>query len=206
MLYSASSKNGLQVDYQQFTGEAKTTGLSTVVGGYNVPLTGSPIVIKPGTDFALSNGLAPGLVGNFTFQADVTVYNQTGVTANDYNLWVIAANSGFFESKNGMSRIIRGASLTAEEVINASTSDSMSRSHLTRVVGGKGIGSMFSNVTSKIPQMISMGQQALPVFKALAPIVKPMLPEYAQKGLSTIGMGSTGGARTGGKSLSSRLM
>ena len=206
MIYSASSKNGLQVDYQQFTGEAKTTGLITNVGGYNVALTGSPIVIKPGTDFALSQSLAPGILGNFTFQCDVTVYNQTGTPATDYNLWVIAANSGFFESKNGMSRIIRGASLTAEEVINASTSDSMSRSHLTRVVGGKGIGSMFSNVTSKIPQMISMGQQALPVFKALAPIVKPMLPEYAQKGLSAIGMGSTGGARTGGRSLSSRLM
>ena len=54
---------------------------------------------------------------------------------------------------------------------------------------------------------ISNAPAAFNTFKQIAPIIKPFLPEQAKQGLTMIGMGSSGGARTGGnKSLSSRLM
>jgi hypothetical protein len=206
-LYRISNNNGLKMDYNQWSGLGRSAKFSTgTSSGLNVPLTGGFLVLRPGIDFALSTGLAPGVIGNFTFQADVTVFNQTSATLDAFNVWVIAASSGFFESKNGSSRIIKGAMLTAEEVINATTADSATRSELARVVGGS-FSSMMSSGMSKVPQIISGIQQALPAIRQIAPIVKPYLPDKAKNALTMIGMGSTGGARTGGAySLSSRLM
>lgn len=207
-LYRISNNNGLKMNYSQWSGLGRTSKFATgTTSGFNVPLTGGFLVLKPGIDFALSTGLAPGMVGNFTFQADVTVFNQTAATLDAFNLWVIAASSGFFESQNGSSRIIKGAYLTAEEVINASTADAATRSEVNRVVGGASFSNMMSNAMSKVPQIISGVQQALPAIRQIAPIVKPYLPDKAKSALTAIGMGSTGGARTGGaRSLSSRLM
>jgi hypothetical protein len=188
------------MDYQQWTGLGKISGNSTTTGG-NVPLTGGFLVLRPGISFALSNGLSAGLIGNYTLQMNLTVFNQTSTTHTNANIWVIAASSGFFESKNGQSRIIKGASLTAEEVINAPMSNAMTRNEVNRVVGGA------FNFRNMMNTAISNAPAALSAFRQIAPIVKPFLPEPAKQGLTMIGMGSSGGARTGGnRSLSSRLM
>jgi len=201
-LYRLSVMNGLHMDYQQFTGQARIS--SQISGGVDndiVPLTGGFLVIKPGVDFQLSPSLASGIVGNFTFQVKVNIFNQTAATPTSANLWVIAASSGFFESKNGMSKVMKGASLTAEEVINAGTSSSATRAELQRVIGGKfDFKNLMNTAVSKAPEIGRIG-------KIFAPHVKGFLPEEAKNMMSKVGMGSTGGARTGGaRSLSSRLM
>lgn len=200
-LYRISVMNGLHMDYQQFQGEARIS--SQFTGGVQndiVPLTGGFIILRPGVDFQLSNGLAPGIIGNFTLQLSATIYNQTSGTPTSANLWVIAASSGFFESKNGMSKVIKGASLTAEEVINANT-PSTTRGDLQRVIGGKfDFRSLLNTAISKAPDALKIG-------KIIAPHAKEFMPEEGKKIMSMAGMGSTGGARTGGaRSLSSRLM
>ena len=200
-LYRCSVINGLHMDYQQWTGRGKVSGGTNLQTGGNVPLTGGMLVIRPGIDFALSPSLAPGLIGNYTLQFSLGIFNQTAATHTQANIWVIAASSGFFESKNGQSRIIRGASLTAEEVINAPMANAMTRNEVNRVVGGA------FNFRNLMNTAVSNAPAALSVFRQIAPIVKPFLPEPAKQGLTMIGMGSSGGARTGGnKSLSSRLM
>lgn len=200
-LYRISVMNGLHMDYQQFTGEARVS--SQFVGGVQndiVPLTGGFIILRPGQDFQLSNGLAPGIIGNFTFQVKVGIYNQTAATPTSANLWVIAASSGFFESKNGQSKVIKGASLTAEEVINANTPSTTS-ADLKRVIGGKfDFRSLLNTAISKAPDALKIG-------KIIAPHAKEFMPEEGKKIMNMAGMGSSGGARTGGnRSLSSRLM
>lgn len=200
-LYRISVMNGLHMDYQQFTGEARVS--SQITGGVDndiVPLTGGFIILRPGVDFQLSNGLAPGIIGNFTFQVRVGIYNQTSGTPTSANLWVIAASSGFFESKNGQSKVMKGASLTAEEVINANTPSTTS-ADLKRVIGGKfDFRSLLNTAISKAPDALKIG-------KIIAPHAKEFMPEEGKKIMSMAGMGSTGGARTGGaRSLSSRLM
>jgi len=199
-LYRESVLSGMHMDYQQWTGLGKIAGNNSTTGG-NVPLTGGFLVLRPGISFALSNGLSAGLIGNYTLQMNLTVFNQTSTTHTNANIWVIAASSGFFESKNGQSRIIKGASLTAEEVINAPMSNAMTRNEVNRIVGGA------FNFRNMMNTAISNAPAAFNAFKQIAPIVKPFLPEPAKQGLTMIGMGSSGGARTGGaKSLSSRLM
>ena len=200
-LYRISVMNGLHMDYQQFTGEARVSSqFANGVDNDIVPLTGGFLILRPGVDFQLSNGLAPGIIGNFTFQASMTIYNQTAATVTAANLWVIAASSGFFESKNGQSKVIKGASLTAEEVINANT-PSTTRADLQRVIGGKfDFRSLLNTAISKAPDALKIG-------KIIAPHAKEFMPEEGKKIMSMAGMGSTGGARTGGaRSLSSRLM
>jgi hypothetical protein len=50
--------NGLEIDYNQWSGQArsgKTGGIIQTVGG--------PLVLKPGLDITLQSGQAPGLIG-----------------------------------------------------------------------------------------------------------------------------------------------
>jgi len=52
-----------------------------------------------------------------------------------------------------------------------------------------------------------VGSKALPIARAVAPMLKPMLPRGAQNVMSAVGLGVTGGAAARGRrKLSERLM
>jgi hypothetical protein len=123
-------------------------------------------------------------------------------------LYVITANSGFFESIRGSSRIIKGV-LSEQDIISAPMAACQTRSGLSRMVGGmsfSGLANMFS--------------KAKDIYHATKPAVsalKGMLPEGSVKsamsavgygtGAGHDGMGSGGtGAGKGRRGLSARLM
>lgn len=200
-IYTMSYNNGLNMDYAQWLGEGKG------VDGVNSKLTGGFLVLKPSKDIPLRTGQAPSLVGNFTLQIGLTIKNNTNVATTDYNVWVITANSGFFETVRGSSRIIKGV-LSESDIINATLGEINTRSDINRYVGGASFKNMLGNVMSKV-------QRSLPFVKAIAPLVKPMLPKPVQSAMSAVGLGATGAAITGAaetgagmrrKSLSARLM
>ena len=152
-------------------------------------------------------------VGNYTFQFNIDLVNNTGSAITNCNLWVITANSGFFESVNGSSRIIKGV-LSEADIIDAQVAENAGvRSELNRAVGGFSFKNMMGNVMSKMPSMQKM-KQVYDVAKAVSPFVKPLLPAKAQKALGYVGFGgatgagSTGAGATGAgkRSLSSRLV
>ena len=133
----------------------------------------------------------------------MTVKNNTSVNQTP-QLYVITANSGFFESIRGSSRIIKGV-LSEQDIIQAPLAPMVVRSELDRIVGGFSFGSL-SNMLSKARDIYSMTK---PVVSA----VKNLMPESGAMGkvksaLDTVGYGTGGG--TGGakskKSLSQRLM
>jgi hypothetical protein len=146
-----------------------------------VPLTGGFLVLKPSQDITLQTGQAPSLVGNFTFQFQLTVKNNTAASQTA-QLYVITANSGFFESIRGSSRIIKGV-LSEQDIISAPLAPVGTHSALARWVGGafKGLGT----VLSKTPSLLSAGEGR-----------KPEMPKDD-------GMSAAGGRR--GR-MSSRLM
>jgi len=118
-LYKMSVANGLDMDFATWTGESKqgltgasTTSLISTVGG--------PLVLRPGRDFALQAGQAPGLVGNFTLQMNLTIGNQfsSAIAAGGVNLYIVPISSGFFETIKGSSRIIKGV-LTEQDILTA---------------------------------------------------------------------------------------
>lgn len=196
-LYRMSYANGLQMDWEQWYGQGKLAST-----GANANLTGGFLVLKPSKDITLQTGQAPSLVGNFTFQFNIDFYNPTNAPVNAVNLWVITANSGFFETVKGSSRIIKGV-LTEKDIIDAPLASAGVRSQLNRVVGGFSFKNMLGSVMSKLPD-------ALNVAKAIAPLAKPMLPQGVQNAMSAVGLGATGAGATGAaryrKGLSARLM
>ena len=112
-LYKMSVNNGLDMDWSEWSGVGY---LGNGVG--RVPLVGGPLVLRPGRDFALSTGQAPGLVGNFTLQFDLTVNNSVLAYASPVSIYTIAANSGFFETIRGSSRIVKGV-VTETDILAA---------------------------------------------------------------------------------------
>lgn len=118
-LYKMSVANGLDMDFNSWSGEGRDATSSTTGG--RVGLVGGPLILRPGRDFALQAGQAPGLVGNFTLQFSVTVGNQFAVDllAGGVNLYVVPISSGFFETIKGSSRIIKGV-LTEQDILGSS--------------------------------------------------------------------------------------
>jgi len=207
-LYQMSVKNGLEMDWSNFIGQAHSSaGSYPAIGAYaarqqgqTIPLVGSVLVLKPSQDITLQSGQAPSLVGNFTLQFNITVKNTSDV-AQTPQLYVITANSGFFESIRGSSRIIKGV-LSEQDIISAPLAPMGVRSELDRMVGGFSF-SALGNILSKAKDIYSST-------KPLVSAVKGLLPESGflgkvKSGLDTVGYG-TGGGTGGKKSLASRLM
>jgi len=199
-LYAMSVRNGLEMDWNQWSGEAWSGSANG-----KVPLTGGFLVLKPSQDITLQSGQAPSLVGNFTLQFNVEVQNRYGFAVRP-QLYVITANSGFFESIRGSSRIIKGV-LSEQDIISAPLASTATHGELKRVVGGKGLLSNLGNILSK----------ARDVYHATKPAVS-MLKEHMPEGkvrdaMSAVGYGTGGmsggrsGGRSGGKkSIADRLM
>lgn len=99
---------------------------------------------------------------------------------------MITANSGFFESIRGSSRIIKGV-LSEQDIISAPLAPEATTSMLSRFVGAGGIGGALANVMSK-----ARGA---------------MMPSAPAAGGGKTGAGMSGGAKSSGvKGLQARLM
>jgi hypothetical protein len=203
-----SVHNGLDMDYASFIGEARSAagsfgaGAQQRVQGQTVGTVGSILVLKPSQDITLQSGQAPSLVGNFTLQFNLQVKNTSRVVQQP-QLFVITANSGFFESIRGSSRVIKGV-LSEQDIISAPLAPMGVRSELDRIVGGFSFSSL-GNILSKARDIYSQT-------KPLVSAVKGLLPQDGMLGSLRSGMDAVGygtGAGTGGrkhKSLASRLM
>ena len=103
-LFSMSCKNGLKMSWPEWSGVSRTASGSYAghQAGQLTPTCGSILVLKPSQDITLQDGQAPSLVGNFTLQFNLSVYNNTP-NAQNPQLFVITANSGYFESIRGSS-------------------------------------------------------------------------------------------------------
>ena len=207
-LFDMSRKNGLDMDFASWIGSAHSAGGSYTgrQQGQAVPMVGSILVLKPSQDITLQEGQAPSLVGNFTLQFNLQFKNNTAASATP-QLYVITANSGFFESIRGSSRIIKGV-LSEQDVIRASSAPAMSRSDLDRMVGGAFSLKTLGNVLGR----------AHDIYEVTKPLQSVLSPE-ARRGLevadkiahvgSRVGGGRSGGGRSGGGrsgGLAERLM
>ncbi len=213
-LYQMSVHNGLDMDYASWSGLAHSAagsysqlavaGVQSAVSrqqGQVVPSVGGLLVLKPSQDITLQSGQAPSLVGNFTLQFNLTVKNNTSVPQTP-QLYVITANSGFFESIRGSSRIIKGV-LSEQDIISAPLAPMGVRSELDRIVGGFSFSSL-ANILSKAKDIY---QQTKPLVSA----AKGLLPSdgmlgSVKSGLEAVGYGTGGGTGGRKKSLASRLM
>lgn len=209
-LYFMASKNGLEMDWNEWIGAAHLSAgaYGARQAGQVVPLVGGPLVLKPGEDITLQSGQAPSLVGNFTLQFNLSVSNPT-TAPREAQLVVITVNSGFFESIRGSSRIIKGV-LSEQDIISAPVAP-MGSPALERMVGGFSFGSL-ANVISKAKRIYESTKpiasaiaSALPEEGKLGMVKRGMkMAGYGTSGLSSGGLAS--GGRRGHRSLEERLM
>jgi hypothetical protein len=181
-LYAMSYKNGLELDWNAFVGQGNLVGQGVVGDATGAGLVGGFLVMRPGRDIPLSEGLAPGVVGNYTLQLNMDVYNNTGSAVSAYSIYVLTINSGFFESISGSSRLLRGVINQQEVIDGVMAEDAPTRGQLDRIVGG-GFFDKLSSALGKadIGKMIEVAKQVAPVVKTLAP--------KTEKYLSAVGLG-----------------
>lgn len=210
-LYQMSISNGLEMDWNQWSGLARSpaaipvTTVGALTGtfpGYASgawrPLSGGFLVLKPSKDITLQSGQAPSLVGNFTLQFNLQVVN-TYPFAVQPTLYVITANSGFFESIRGSSRIIKGV-LSEQDIISAPVASAQTHEGLKRLVGGKLSFGSLANVYHKAKEIY---EKTKPVVSA----IKNALPGEGYAGKAKSALGAVGyGTGAGKKGLSARLM
>lgn len=155
-LYQSAVAAGLDMDWHQWRGFTQAAYPSLARSGDSpqtqavaqpilfrqtgfTQLSGGPILLRMGHDITLSPGLAPGCLGNYSFQAVMRTSNPYGYY--DYltsvQITVIAINTGFFETVRGQSAI-RKTILNSADVEAATPEAGTTSTHLARMVGRGG--------------------------------------------------------------------
>jgi hypothetical protein len=151
-LYKMSVHNGLEMDWAQWSGFGVVNKNGTA--NPQQPLVGGMLVLKPGRDIVLQAGQASSLVGNFVLQFNLTVTNQSANAVTPV-IYVITANSGFFETIKGSSRVIKGV-LTEQDIISAPLAPMGTHGSLARAVGA-GMSGMANSLGAAMKNVMSMG-------------------------------------------------
>lgn len=194
-LYSMAVNNGLSMDWNTWNGRGKvvnrdpsTAVASQLPQGDTAPLVGGFLVIRPGKDLPLQSGQAPSVVGNYTLQMELTMTNNSDRSI-DPQIYVIAINSGFFETQSGSSRILKGV-LTEQDVISAPRA--MDTDALHRYVGGKS--KFFSSLGNALMKLAKSPVGKAAGQMAIKGVKKAVGLGAAPRGMSG-GMGLAGAAR-----------
>jgi hypothetical protein len=195
-LYRMCVNNGLNMDWNEWYGQSMKARGDGVLG--KIQTVGGFMVLRPGKDFALQTGQAPGILGNYVLQMNLTVNNRSASSVIPA-LYVIAVNSGFFESQAGSSRIVKGLLSEADILSAPAAGDDQS---LNRMVG--------SGWMDKLGSFLTKAKDVYTATKPAVSAVKGVLPEGKVKDvLGAVGYGQAGAGLSGAskrKSISARLM
>lgn len=216
-LYQMSVANGLEMAYPAWSGLVRSSSQipqssadplaypGSIAGGL-IPSVGGFLVLKPSKDITLQSGQAPSLVGNFTLQFNLQVYNTYPFEVQPV-LYVITANSGFFESIRGSSRIIKGV-LSEQDIISAPVSSAQTREGLKRLVGGRVSFGSLANVFHKAKDIYDATKPYHGAIASAAQEVGKHMGMGTGAGTGAgMGAGTGAGRRRGGAGgLSARLM
>lgn len=141
-LYTYSVKAGSNQSFQEFCGQAYAYGsrLSTVTQTNFVELkstVGSYLMLDFADVIQLTEDFyAPGSLGNFQLQFQLTVANQTDapVPANSLEIVLVVVNSGVMVTDRGQTSTYTGI-LTKQDVLDASQTEAVSNHDIKRIVG-----------------------------------------------------------------------
>lgn len=200
-LYRICYDNGLKLPWSTWYGNAY--GGAQVDSKQSVlkHTLGSFIVLRPGKDFPLKTGQAPGVLGNRTLQFDVTIRNpknnleyQSALaganrTITSVSLTYIAINSGFFVTSNGTS-MVQKAILQEQDVLSAPHDMSQYAGDMERMIGG----GFFSNLANKVKKGFNQAKKLYDkVPKGVRDIAEKKAREMIEKKIMGNGMPSVSG-------------
>ena len=182
-LWRMSIENGINMSWAEWSGLASVQTRTVAAGVLPITTCGSVLCLEYGKDIELKDDYyAPGSLGNFQLQFNLTVVNNTGAPTSGYQLMVIVQNSGVFSLERGVSSSYLGI-LTKSDVLAASREKAIPYSDAIRMVGGGKVGDFFKRVASKLGDA---GMAALPALKDMA------VGALKKK----VGLGESGGKRS----------
>jgi hypothetical protein len=155
---------------------------------------GSYLVLEFGKDIQLvEDYYAPGSLGNFNLQVNLTVQNYNTWAITNSEVVVITMNSGVFVNERGTSSTYTGI-LTKQDVLEASQQQAYTKSDVARLVGGGFLDMVKSGVQKLAPI-------ALPMAKNLLGKMDHPAAKAVSGALGALGYGpSAGGPSAGGYS------
>ena len=203
-LWRMSVENGINQSWQEFQGftagpvnkVAYGTGPSAVPVGAQtyIQTCGSVLCLEFGKDIELKDDYyAPGSLGNFQLQFNLTVANYAPVQyeAGVLSLQTIIQNSGVFSLERGVASSYLGI-LTKSDVLEASRDKPYAYSDAIRMVGGASGAS--SGFFKRL--MGTLGRVA----PKMLPVLKEGLSDFmTHKGAGSSGGGPSGGGVSGGR-------
>ena len=161
-LWRMSTENGVNQTWAEFRGFAQGSPYQDEAQGlYQLQTCGSVLCLEFGKDIQLSEDYyAPGSLGNFQLQFNVTVKNMdplNAINAGDYQLLTVIQNSGIFSIERGVSSSYLGV-LTKTDVLEASRQESTGYSSGLRMIGGGEVPSQFARLKATMGKVQGKGE------------------------------------------------
>ncbi len=183
-LYKIAIGNGCDMSWTEWSGGPV---LSPALAAYGT--TGSVLCIEPGKDFGLPDNLAPGIVGNFMMQVNITAKNPSARNIN-YTLFIITVDEGTMTIQNGATILQGQGVINTSDVLFAKKQPGISYEDAVTV---QGAGNILSNLRTNFGHFKN----------AVEPFVKPVVDAYckSRQGGVLVG-GSRGGVSVGGAQMS----
>jgi hypothetical protein len=173
-LWQIYKKNGGIADYPRFSGASvvDSTGIKTNYGS-------SPLILSVTQDLNLPKSSTAGEIESSNFQANVTVYNNTGTDYTNCIIRVVALTDGWITTSGQGNVDIHTGGITMDMVHSANEMGYMTEQAVRKSSEGKGYsGGKFtwSDFKSKILRPVSS------VAKAIAPFTGEYAPALATFG------------------------
>ncbi len=153
-LYQFAVESGLEMSWPQFYRYRGAT--LPLLFGRHIPL------INP--------DLAPGVRGNYNFQVTVRYYNPNPDRASAPTLYVLPYYEGTLIGKPGVFVQQQGV-ISHENVLEASSTPPVNAYVSDEITGG----GPFSFIKSAISRIAPIIEKGLPIVKALAPVIGPLV-------------------------------
>lgn len=180
-LYQMGCKNGLKMNYTEFTGESTYLDQVTIINNtgadqaFKISTVGSVICIQPASDLPLESNESEGMLCQKNLQVEIEVVNTAVTspiasinTANTFipDLNVITIDSGVLEIFNNSARSYIGV-LNAADVVNTPINNSISWNAIQKIYGGSQF-ERFKNLTNKAIGVARKGNDYLRTTKAIS--------------------------------------
>jgi hypothetical protein len=146
-LWRISVANGSTQAWTEFSGLATSTSVAGTGTGKLVATTGSILILSPTQNLSLADYLSSGSIGQYLFQFNITLKNNTNATFQP-EIVVVCCNSGVFTTVSGSSNIYTGL-LTKQMVLDAKEKRDVrpvEQAVYHRMIGGKMAHSMASAI------------------------------------------------------------
>lgn len=162
--------------------------------------SGSLLLFEMASDIGLNDWESPGLPGKYTVQATITYKNNNPVRSILYEQYIIGIWTGLFVIENGRA-LQQIAPIRGEDVIRARNANVVEKSALSTLSGGDFFSGIKDFFTETIPSVAKQTYDvAKDVYREVKPIVSTARDVYKEVAplLPLVGLGNSGGARSGG--------